>query len=273
MTTTLDDVATLLNGRRLSVLTGAGISTDSGIPDYRGPNAKPRNPMTGPEFVANPERRRRYWAGSHLGWRMMTRRLPNPGHRILADWERSGRVSGTITQNVDGLHRDAGTRVLVELHGTLDTVSCLSCGQAFARAAVGEQLEAANPWLATLGDVDEERMNPDGDADVPELAHIIEPRCTVCGGILKPNVVYFGETIPAPRFERARRIVTHSDALLVLGSSLTVNSGIRLLEQARRVGAPIVIVNRGATGGDSRAQLVLDAGVTETLTELNARFR
>lgn len=232
-----------------------------------------RTPMTGQQFLASAESRRRYWAGSHLGWRLMGRARPNAAHALLAEWEARGRVHGAITQNVDGLHRQAGTRKLVELHGSLDRVYCLDCGQGFAREAIAEQINAANPWLGELGDHEADRLNPDGDAEVPELARFLAPACTLCGGILKPDVVFFGETVPVARFARARDIVAGAEALLVVGSSLTVNSGIRLLEQARRDDSPIVIINRGRTGGHTRAALNVEGSAAPTLAALDALLR
>ncbi|AMB60373.1 NAD-dependent protein deacetylase [Microterricola viridarii] len=265
----MDAVAELMHGRRTAVLTGAGISTDSGIPDYRGEGAPTRTPMTVQDFLSDERKRKRYWAGSHLGWRHFASAQPNAGHRTLARLENAGLVTGVVTQNVDGLHRRAGSSRVVELHGSMDTVSCLDCGQVFARQAVAEQLERANPWLETSDAV---RIAPDGDADVEEVERFTLPVCTVCGGRLKPDVVFFGELVPAPRFAQAAALVARSELLLVVGSSLAVNSGIRLLEQARRRGLPIVVVNRGATKGDARAAHKLDAGASETLAELAERL-
>ncbi|RLP74308.1 NAD-dependent deacetylase [Mycetocola tolaasinivorans] len=268
----LDRAADLLRGRRFAVLTGAGVSTDSGIPDYRGPGAPVRKPMTGPQFRASAESRRRYWAGAFLGGRLMGAARPNASHDLLAGWERSGILLGIATQNVDGLHRQAGTRKLVELHGGLDRVVCLDCEQGFARQAITDQIARENPWLAQLGPEDSDRLNPDGDAEVPELDGFVVPVCTVCGGVLKPDVVFFGETVPTARFARARSIVHRADALLVLGSSLTVNTGIRLLDQARRDGSPIITINRGVTGGASRAALVIEGSVAPALAGLGERL-
>lgn len=259
----------LLRGRTAAVLTGAGLSTDSGIPDYRGEGAEPRTPMTFQMFLSDERARKRYWAGSHLGWRRFTSVVPNAGHRALVDLEQSGQINGVITQNVDGLHSDAGSRHVVELHGAMDTVICLACGQAFGRDSVAERLEAANPILATPQSV---RLAPDGDADVGEIDDFVVPACTVCGGMLKPNVVFFGEFVPTETFAEAAALVAAADVLIVAGSSLTVNSGIRLLEQARRAGKPIVIVNRGATKGDARAVVKIDAGTSEVLAELAERL-
>ncbi|PPL20589.1 NAD-dependent protein deacetylase [Microterricola pindariensis] len=265
----IDAVAELMRGKRTAVLSGAGISTDSGIPDYRGEGAPTRTPMTVQDFLGDEGKRKRYWAGSHLGWRLFSSARPNAGHRTLARLEGAGLVTGVVTQNVDGLHRQAGSGRVVELHGSMDTVSCLDCGQVFARQAIADQLEAANPWL---GQSDAVRLAPDGDADVEEVDRFVLPVCTVCGGRLKPDVVFFGELVPAARFAQAAALVARSEMLLVVGSSLTVNSGIRLLEQARRRRLPIVVVNRGSTKGDARAAHKLDAGASETLAALAERL-
>lgn len=263
--TQTDHLAALMRGKRTAVLTGAGVSTDSGIPDYRGAGAPVRTPMTVQDFLLDEKKRKRYWAGSHLGWRHFGSAKPNEGHKTLARLEAHGLVSGVVTQNVDGLHTRAGTRKVVELHGSMDTVSCLDCGQVFARQAVAEQLAAANPWIDQEGAV---RIAPDGDADVDEIDRFVLPVCTVCGGRLKPDVVFFGELVPPTKFAQASALVASSDLLLIIGSSLTVNSGIRLMEQARRRQLPIVVVNRGATKGDTRAAHKLDAGASETLATI-----
>lgn len=267
--TQLEQLAELMRGKRTAVLTGAGISTDSGIPDYRGAGAPVRTPMTVQDFLRDESRRKRYWAGSHLGWRHFGGAQPNSGHRTLASLEAGGLVSGVVTQNVDGLHTRSGSRKVVELHGSMDTVSCLDCGQVFARQSIAEQLERANPWIDTEGAV---RLAPDGDADVDELDRFVLPVCTVCGGRLKPDVVFFGELVPSAKFALAAALVASSDLLLIVGSSLTVNSGIRLMEQARRRRLPIVVVNRGTTKGDTRAAHKLDAGASETLTAIAERL-
>ncbi|MFB2556114.1 NAD-dependent protein deacetylase [Herbiconiux liangxiaofengii] len=261
----VERAAEVLRGRRFAVLTGAGVSTDSGIPDYRGEGAPQRNPMTFDQFLGSASFRKRYWAGSHLGWRMFDAAQPNEGHRALARLEESGRVSGIVTQNVDGLHARAGTRRLVDLHGSMDRVNCLRCGQTFARASVAERITSANPRLSEPELV---RIAPDGDADVEEYEAFVVPSCTVCGGVLKPDVVFFGEFVPTEKFAEASAIVASSEALVIAGSSLVVNSGIRLLEQARRRRLPIVIVNRGVTKGDGRATVKVDAGASETLRTL-----
>lgn len=262
---TIDSAIDILADRTVAVLTGAGISTDSGIPDYRGEGAPRRTPMSFSQFLGDARSRKRYWAGSHLGYTRFSAAEPNAGHFALADLEAAGVVSGVITQNVDGLHTRAGSRRVVPLHGTMDRVLCLRCGQMFARDDIAAQIDALNPWL-TLPDA--VTIAPDGDAEVNDVDSFVVPECSVCGGELKPDVVFFGEFVPPLRFEAARELVDGADALLVAGSSLAVNSGIRLVEQARRRRLPIVVVNRGETKGDARATLKLDAGTSETLVAL-----
>jgi NAD-dependent SIR2 family protein deacetylase len=261
----LDEAIDLMRGARVAVLTGAGVSTDSGIPDYRGEGAPVRTPMTFQAFLASERARKRYWAGSHLGWRSFGSAQPNSGHRALADLESRGVVTGVVTQNVDGLHRRAGSRHVVELHGGMDRVLCLTCGQHYARQAIADRLAALNP------DIDLEtaiRPAPDGDVEVDDVDAMTIPSCTVCGGILKPDVVFFGEFVPADTYRAAASLVQGADTLLVAGSSLVVNSGVRLLELARRRRTPIIVVNRGITKGDSRAAVKIDAGASETLTAM-----
>jgi NAD-dependent SIR2 family protein deacetylase len=266
---TLDAAVALLTGKKTAVLTGAGLSTDSGIPDYRGKGAPQRTPMTFQTFVRDERARKRYWAGSHLGWRRFRAAEPNEGHRSLVTLEERGTITGVITQNVDGLHTRAGSRRVVELHGSMDRVVCLVCGQGFGRDSVAERLEAANPGIKKPDAI---RIAPDGDAEVADIDDFAIPDCTVCGGMLKPDVVFFGELVPTTQFAQARALVQSADALLVAGSSLAVNSGIRLVEQARRSRMPIVVINRGSTKGDARAALKIDAGTSETLAALAARL-
>ncbi len=265
----LDAVVTLLQGKKTAVLTGAGLSTDSGIPDYRGKGAPVRTPMTFQTFISDERARKRYWAGSHLGWRRFRSAEPNLGHRSLVALEEQDAITGVITQNVDGLHTRAGSRRVVELHGSMDRVICLVCGQAFGRDSIAQRLEAANP---SLTDPDAVTINPDGDAQVSDIDDFVIPECTVCGGMLKPNVVFFGELVPTASFAQARALVQSADALIVAGSSLAVNSGIRLVEQARRQRLPIVVINRGATKGDGRAIIKVDAGASQTLAALATRL-
>jgi NAD-dependent SIR2 family protein deacetylase len=266
----LDTAIELLSGHTIAVLTGAGVSTDSGIPDYRGEGAPVRTPMTFGQFLSDPEFRKRYWAGSHLGWRRFDGAEPNAGHLALARMEKDGISNGVITQNVDGLHLRAGSEHVVDLHGTMDRVRCLSCGQSFARTDIAERITAENPWLDEPSSVE---LGPDGDVAFTQIADFVTPACTVCGGILKPDIVFFGEFIPTEKFREARSLVQAADALLIAGSSLVVNSGIRLLDQAAKKRMPIVIVNRGATKGDSRANVKLDAGTSEVLAAMAERLR
>ena len=267
--TQLDSAADALRDRRVAVLTGAGVSTDSGIPDYRGEGAPVRNPMTFQQFLKDPEYRKRYWAGSHLGWRRFDGAVPNDGHCVLAELESAGVVNGIITQNVDGLHLRAGSQRVVDLHGNMDRVRCLTCGQAFARADVAERIAQANPWLDEPNSFE---LAPDGDVEFTQIADFVTPNCTVCGGILKPDIVFFGEFIPTEKFAEASALVQSAGALLIVGSSLVVNSGIRLLDQATKRRMPIVIINRGLTKGDARATVKIDGGTSETLAELRGRL-
>jgi len=269
----VDHAAALLAGRTVAVLTGAGVSTDSGIPDYRGEGAPPRTPMTVQAFLADERARQRYWAGSHLGWRHFSAAEPNAGHRALAALELDGVVNGVVTQNVDGLHLKAGSRHVVDLHGSVDEVRCLACGQGFARQDIAARMTADNPWLDQPEHV---RLNPDGDVDIDAMAEIAGamrvPTCSVCGGMLKPEVVFFGEFVPVRKFRAAAAMVQQAGALLVAGSSLVVNSGIRLVDLAVRRRIPVVIVNRGETKGDRKAVLKIDAGTSEVLTGLAERL-
>ncbi len=265
----VDQAERLLAGRRIAVLTGAGVSTDSGIPDYRGEGAPVRSPMTFQTFLADARARQRYWAGSHLGWRYFAAAGPNAGHTALADLELAGVVNGVITQNVDGLHLRAGSRHVVDVHGSMDRVFCLSCGQQFAREDIAARMTRENPWLA---EPDTVKLNPDGDVDIDAVGEMVVPACTVCDGMLKPDVVFFGEFVPPTKFTAGSALIRSADAFIVAGSSLVVNSGIRLLEQAVRRRVPIVIVNRGETKGDSRAALKIDAGTSEVLSALRERL-
>lgn len=261
----IDRAIDLLRGRRCAVLTGAGISTDSGIPDYRGRGTPVRTPMSYQQFVTDPGFRRRYWAGSHRGWRRFSGAGPNDGHHAISALESAGVAVGVVTQNVDGLHIKAGTRRVVEVHGSMSSVHCLDCGQSYAREAIAERLAAANPWLDSAA---ARELAPDGDVPVADVDRMIVPECSVCGGVLKPDVVFFGEFVPPTVFGEVSAMVRSADALIVAGSSLVVNSGIRVVELAHRRRIPIVIINRGATKGDARAAVKIDAGTTEALTAL-----
>ncbi len=281
-TGTIDDVVAALEGRRLAVLTGAGLSTDSGIPDYRGPDSPPRTPMTYQQFVADDAFRRHYWARNHVGWRHVHRTLPNAGHVALAELEDRGVVVGVITQNVDLLHEAAGSRNVIDLHGRYDRVVCLRCGTVVSRAELAVRLEALNPgFVESIGAVGDIEIAPDADAVISATAHFRVASCWApdphggrgrCGGMLKPEIVYFGENVPKERVASAYALVDSADALLVAGSSLTVMSGLRFVRHAAKAGVPVVIVNRGATRGDDLATLTLDAGTSETLATLADRL-
>ncbi|MGN8025732.1 Sir2 family NAD-dependent protein deacetylase [Microbacterium sp. 22242] len=267
----IEAAADVLAGRRIVFLTGAGLSTDSGIPAYRGAGSAPRRtPMTVQTFLGSTAAQRRYWLGGHLGWRSFGTATPNAGHRAIAELERAGRSAGVVTQNVDGLHLAAGSERVVELHGTMRTVFCLRCGQTFSRDAVAAQIDAGNPWLDVP---DEVLLGPDGDVRPETTDGFVLPVCTVCGGALKPDVVFFGEYVPAERFASAEALLRSGDALVVAGSSLVVNSGIRIIERARRRDLPIVIVNLEPTRADAWASATVAAStsvVLPTLQELLA---
>jgi NAD-dependent SIR2 family protein deacetylase len=263
------ELVKVLAGQRLAVLTGAGLSTDSGIPDYRGPDSPPSNPMTIRQFTSDPAYRQRYWARNHVGWRHMDSTLPNAGHRALASLERAGVVTGVITQNVDLLHTKAGSATVVDLHGTYARVVCLACGHTLTRAALGEQLEDLNPGFVERAEkVGGIAVAPDADAMVEETGSFRYVDCPRCGGMLKPDIVYFGEMVPPARVRGAFAMVDEADALLVAGSSLTVHSGLRFVKHAAKAGKTVAVVNRGQTRGDHLADLVLDAGTTATLRTL-----
>ncbi|MFB7280475.1 NAD-dependent protein deacetylase [Streptomyces hydrogenans] len=272
-TTDLEPVVDVVRGGGVLVLSGAGISTESGIPDYRGEGGSlaRHTPMTYQDFTGGERARRRYWARSHLGWRTFGRARPNDGHRAVAAFGRAGLLTGVITQNVDGLHRAAGSDGVVELHGGLDRVVCLDCGDVSARRELARRLEEANPGFDPVPAA----VNPDGDADLTDeqVADFHVVPCVVCGGVLKPDVVFFGETVPAERVERCRELVRGATSVLVLGSSLTVMSGLRFVRQAAQAGTPVVIVNRDATRGDtlavSRVALPLGKALTAVAERLD----
>lgn len=250
--------------RRLFVLTGAGVSTGSGIPDYRGADGawKRRPPVTYQAFTGDDATRRRYWARSFVGWPMFERAQPNAAHIALADCERSGRLTCLLTQNVDGLHQRAGSREVMDLHGRLDTVRCLGCGHRLPRAELQVMLATLNPtW-----DVGEATSAPDGDADIEaDFAQFQVPSCPACGGMLKPDVVFFGENVPGARVRAARDALLASDGLLVVGSSLMVYSGYRFARLAAETGLPIAILTRGITRADDLATLKVDGDCTDVL--------
>jgi NAD-dependent SIR2 family protein deacetylase len=263
------ELVALLAGRRVAVLTGAGLSTDSGIPDYRGPDSPPSNPMTIRQFTSDPVFRQRYWARNHVGWRHMDDTLPNAGHRAVATLEQDGVVSGVITQNVDLLHTKAGSRNVINLHGTYAQVVCLDCGETMSRAALADQLDALNPgFIERVQAIGGLAVAPDADAVVADTASFRYVDCPSCGGMLKPDIVYFGESVAKDVVQQSFSLVEAADALLVAGSSLTVFSGYRFVRHAAALGMPIAIVNRGATRGDDLATVKVEGGCSELLTLL-----
>ena len=255
----------IANHRRVFALSGAGCSTASGIPDYRDDEGewKRRPPVMIQAFRTQEAVYRRYWARAYAGWPRLTAAAPNAAHRAFAAWEAAGTLFQLVTQNVDRLHQRAGSRAVIDLHGRLDVVVCLSCGDRTSRAAVQEAMAAANPdWRA------EAVTAPDGDADIADavIESFAAPRCERCAGLLKPDVVFFGENVPHERYERACEALAGADALLVAGSSLMVYSGFRLVRCAHEAGLPIAIVNRGRTRGDELAELTIKGDVGSALT-------
>jgi NAD-dependent SIR2 family protein deacetylase len=272
-TVSIDALQGLVDRGGVAVLSGAGLSTDSGIPDYRGPSGalRRRAPMQYGLFVNDPVARHRYWARSYLGWRSIATARPNSGHRAVAELQAAGRVRGIITQNVDGLHQAAGALDVIELHGGLDRVVCLRCSARESRFALDARLRAANPHF----DAHVARVNPDGDAELADdqLAGFRMVPCSCCGSdLVKPDVVFFGENVPKPRVEQCHELVEDARSLLVLGSSLTVMSGFRFVRRAARLGIPVAIVNQGATRGDVHASVRVDAPLGEVLPALVGVF-
>jgi NAD-dependent SIR2 family protein deacetylase len=271
-TTDVGPVAEVVAAGGVVVLSGAGLSTESGIPDYRGETGSLRThtPMTFGDFTASEAARQRYWARSHLGWRTIARALPNDGHRAVATLQARGYLNSVITQNVDGLHQAAGARDVIELHGNLDRVICLNCGTTSARETLDRRLRDANRAFAA----EATRINPDGDVELPEeivRTFVVVP-CTVCGGVLKPDVVFFGENVPKSRVERCYRLIDDANAVLVLGSSLTVMSGFRFVRHAAKAGTPVLIVNQGLTRGDPYATHRVNLPLGKALTDLTTRL-
>ncbi len=269
----VEALAVLMRGKLTVVLSGAGLSTESGIPDYRGPSAVARRtrPIYYREFVGNEVLRARYWARSAVGWPRVSAALPNPGHRAIARMEHAGAVSGVITQNVDRLHQAAGSSNLLELHGALAEVVCLSCGAREHRQALQERILALNPGWAD-GPFRAAASAPDGDAqiDVPPDGSFRVPACLRCGGMLKPDVIFFGENVPRSRVERARLMLHEAEALLVVGSSLAVYSGYRFVAQASQDSKPVAIINLGPSRGDPLADIRIEARLGEALPLLSS---
>ena len=255
------------------VLSGAGLSTESGIPDYRGPTGALRKslPMTYQLFTGEDAARQRYWARSHLGWRTITGALPNEGHRAVAELERLGLLTGIVTQNVDGLHQVGGASSVVELHGALGRVVCLDCWERTSREELDQGLRAANrDWVGEATS-----LNPDGDVELSDsaVASFVVVDCSSCGGLLKPDVVFFGENVPRDTVDHVYGLVESAASLLVLGSSLTVASGRRFVHRAASLGIPVGIVNEGVTRGDPLADVRVDAPLGPTLTALVEELR
>ncbi len=254
-----------LAGKKVIALTGAGISTDSGIPDYRGQGRVARHPMTFDTFMGSPAAQVRYWARSYVGWSRINEAKPNGGHFALAAAERLGQLSYLITQNVDSLHQAAGSKNVIDLHGRLDTVRCMNCGAPMSRTSMDLLLQQLNPNIQK--DAGHE-FTPDGDAELEAAADFRIPACPICNGVLKPDVVFFGESVPQSRVENAMARLDEADALLVAGTSLTVNSGLRFARRAARAGKPIVIVNIGATKADELAAAKIEANTSLVLERL-----
>jgi NAD-dependent SIR2 family protein deacetylase len=258
----LEHARQLLGGKQVLVLTGAGISTDSGIPDYRGAGRVARHPLTFDDFMGSKQNQARYWARSYVGWSRVERAVPNPGHLALAAAENAGKLISIITQNVDGLHQKAGSNKVLELHGRLDRVLCTGCGDILSRPELDARISKLNPEVNRFQNVE---FTPDGDAEVEVGKNFRVPDCGFCGAHYKPDVVFFGEQVPLPRVEASEALVNQAEAILVAGTSLTVNSGLRLVKRSQKRGIPIVIVNQGDTKADPIANVKLSASTSNLL--------
>ena len=264
----------LLAGRLTVVLTGAGMSTASGVPDYRGPDSIRATPILYHEFVSDPLTRRRYWARNYQGWARLDRAVPNEAHHALARWEHQdtiGPMLGVISQNVDGLHEASGSRRLIALHGRSADVLCLGCGRIIARRALQVRMAELNPAVRMNADLGPAELRPDADAEVEDWRGFTVPDCPWCGGLLKPDVVFFGEPVPKARVASAFAWCDAAEAMLVAGSSLTVMSGLRFVRAMARAGKPVVIINHGATRADELAAVRLDESLVQALPRLLAR--
>ena len=262
----IDEAVSILRGRSAAVLTGAGVSTDSGIPDYRGAGAPKQHPMSFSDFLQSHRHRQRYWLGSHMGWSRFAAAEPNRGHEAIASAEEASLFSGVVTQNVDALHHKAGSLRVIDLHGRLDKVRCIHCGQSFSRQSIAHTIDLLNPWLEKR-DISG-HIKPDGDVDVAVTSEFVVPSCDMCDGVLKPEVIFFGEFVPTGVFDQAASLIARSEALIIAGSSLVVNTGMRLVNLAHRKKIPIVIINRGPTKADRLATVRIEAGTSETLDAL-----
>ena len=256
----LTALGALLSGGEAVVLTGAGVSTESGIPAYRDEEGRWRQspPMQFRDFTGSLLSRQRYWARSMVGWERMAQAQPNRAHHVLAEMERRGLLRLLITQNVDGLHSAAGSRKVVDLHGRLDRVICLDCKAVSPRSELQARLAADN--VEFLGQSFVARADGDVELSVDYERFHVAP-CLACGGVLKPDVVFFGENVPAARVETAMSALHGARALLIAGSSLMVFSGFRFARAAARLGVPIAVVNRGKTRADELAALRLSGEV------------
>ena len=255
----------ILSDGKAVLLTGAGLSTDSGIPDYRGAGRVARHPMTFDSFMSGIEAQQRYWARSFVGFSRIAMAKPNQGHFALAKAEQSGRLVGLITQNVDGLHQAAGSSQVLDLHGRLDKVVCMKCSEVFERVLVDDWIAELNPTIERDESIE---FTPDGDAEVLMTDTFVVPTCKKCGGTIKPDVVFFGEQVPVARVNEATAWVEAADALVVAGSSLAVNSGMRFARMAHKAGKPIIIVNIGPTKADELAIAKVDANTSDALEVL-----
>jgi NAD-dependent SIR2 family protein deacetylase len=261
----LDYAREQLAGKSILVLTGAGVSTESGIPDYRGEGKTERHPMTFDVFMGTEAARAKYWARSYVGWSVIANAKPNASHFALAQAESLGRISHIITQNVDSLHQKAGSKKVTELHGRLDKVICMTCRALIDRLRMDNLIEDLNPTIRKDLSVE---FTPDGDAEVDAASDFRIPPCPSCGGILKPDVVFFGESVPTDRVASTMEQLERAEALLIAGSSLTVNSGMRFARAANKAGKPIVIVNVGPTKADEIALAKIEAPTSVALEEL-----
>ncbi|WP_256276348.1 Sir2 family NAD-dependent protein deacetylase [Arthrobacter sp. HMSC08H08] len=270
-------VTRMVRGGKVLILTGAGVSTDSGIPDYRGPQGSLRRtrPMTVQEFRADPAARKRYWARAFIGHRLMNQARPNLGHRVLAEWQRRGLLSGIVTQNVDGLHEQAGAADVIALHGDMSEVECLDCGATEPRELYEVRLEAANPGYRETVTVRDAHVNPDGDVTLSDadVARFTTVACAVCGSErMKPLVVYFGENVPKERRERVEELKADSDTLLVVGSSLAVMSGYRFVLDALKRGQPTATITAGPGRADDKVDVLWRTLATPALLEVEAQL-
>ena len=254
-----------IEGKRVFVLTGAGLSTDSGIPDYRGQGRVAKHPMTFDTFMGSDLAQKRYWARSYVGWSRISSATPNRGHLALARAESQGKIRSLVTQNVDGLHQEAGSQSVIDLHGRLDRVVCMACKDSISRIDMDRILKELNPGIEKDENVE---FTPDGDAEVEGTESFIVPSCKRCEGVYKPDVVFFGESVPSERVELALNLLEDSDVLLVAGTSLTVNSGYRFAKQASRTQKPIIVVNLGPTRADAFANAKIEANTSLALERL-----